>query len=80
MYNHVSERSGQKAALIADDVYEIIMKVFSVVTYACEFQYGHITKYKISDSTLKIKLYRAFYPYLMFVKLGRTKVSVIEHL
>ena len=30
MYNHVSERSGQKAALIADDVYEIIMKVIYV--------------------------------------------------
>lgn len=27
MYNHYSERSGQKAPLIADDVYEIIMKV-----------------------------------------------------
>ncbi|GJV89843.1 ribonucleoside-diphosphate reductase large subunit [Tanacetum coccineum] len=27
MYNHVSERSAKKAALIADDVYEIIMKV-----------------------------------------------------
>ncbi|KAH0969674.1 hypothetical protein GBA52_028466 [Prunus armeniaca] len=26
MYNHVSERSGLKAPLIADDVYEIIMK------------------------------------------------------
>lgn len=30
MYNHVSERSGMKAALIADDVYEIIMKVIYV--------------------------------------------------
>lgn len=28
MYTHVSERSGLKAPLIADDVYEIIMKVF----------------------------------------------------
>lgn len=27
MYNHVNERSGQKAPLVADDVYEIIMKV-----------------------------------------------------
>ncbi|KAK4851796.1 hypothetical protein QYF36_018519 [Acer negundo] len=26
MYNHYNERSGQKAALISDDVYEIIMK------------------------------------------------------
>lgn len=28
MYTHVSERSGLKAPLIADDVYEIIIKVF----------------------------------------------------
>lgn len=28
MYSHVSERSGLRAPLIADDVYEIIMKVF----------------------------------------------------
>lgn len=27
MYNHVSERSGLKAPLISDEVYEIIMKV-----------------------------------------------------
>lgn len=27
MYAHVNERSGLKAPLIADDVYEIIMKV-----------------------------------------------------
>lgn len=27
MYSHISDRSGQKAPLIADDVYEIIMKV-----------------------------------------------------
>lgn len=27
MYHHVNERSGLKAPLIADDVYEIIMKV-----------------------------------------------------
>lgn len=27
MYNHFNERSGLKAPLIADDVYEIIMKV-----------------------------------------------------
>lgn len=27
MYNHVNSRSGQKAPLVADDVYEIIMKV-----------------------------------------------------
>ena len=28
MYNHFNERSGLKAPLIADDVYEVIMKVF----------------------------------------------------
>lgn len=27
MYNHVSERSGLKAPLVSDEVYEIIMKV-----------------------------------------------------
>lgn len=27
MYAHYDERSGQKAPLIADDVYDIIMKV-----------------------------------------------------
>lgn len=30
MYNHVSQRSGQKAPLVADDVFEIIMKVFFI--------------------------------------------------
>ncbi|XP_058089275.1 ribonucleoside-diphosphate reductase large subunit-like isoform X3 [Magnolia sinica] len=29
MYNHFTERSGQAAPLVADDVYEIIMKVFN---------------------------------------------------
>lgn len=29
MYTHYSERSGLKAPLVADDVYEIIMKVFN---------------------------------------------------
>lgn len=33
MYTHVSERSGLKAPLIADDVYEIIMKVFVLLEY-----------------------------------------------
>ena len=37
MYNHVSERSGQEAPLIADDVYEIIMKVFSVFIFEFGF-------------------------------------------
>lgn len=31
MYNHFNERSGQKAPLIADDVYEIIMKVIILI-------------------------------------------------
>lgn len=31
MYNHVSERSGLKAPLVADDVYDIIMKVISLL-------------------------------------------------
>ncbi|XP_071735448.1 ribonucleoside-diphosphate reductase large subunit-like [Rutidosis leptorrhynchoides] len=43
MYNHVSERSGQKAALIADDVYEIIMKhaarLDSEIIYDRDFDY-----------------------------------------
>lgn len=30
MYYHFNERSGQKAPLIADDVYEIIMKVITL--------------------------------------------------
>lgn len=29
MYNHYNERSGLKAPLIADDIYEIIMKVLA---------------------------------------------------
>ena len=29
MYNHIDKRSGQKASLIADDVYETIMQVIS---------------------------------------------------
>lgn len=37
MYSHVSERSGLEAPLIADDVYEIIMKV--VVLLALVFLY-----------------------------------------
>jgi hypothetical protein len=33
MYNHFNEKSGLKAPLIADDVYEIIMKVFTQFKY-----------------------------------------------
>ncbi|KAK6125742.1 hypothetical protein DH2020_040516 [Rehmannia glutinosa] len=43
MYNHVSERSGLKAPLIADDVYEIIMKnsarLDSEIIYDRDFDY-----------------------------------------
>lgn len=31
MYNHFDQRSGLKASMIADDVYEIVMKVHLVV-------------------------------------------------
>ncbi|PWA45438.1 ribonucleotide reductase 1 [Artemisia annua] len=45
MYNHVSERSGQKAPLIADDVYEIIMKhaarLDSEIIYDRDFDYDY---------------------------------------
>ncbi|CAN6711589.1 unnamed protein product [Malus baccata var. baccata] len=45
MYNHVSERSGLKAPLIADDVYEIIMKnaacLDSEIIYDRDFDYDY---------------------------------------
>ncbi|KAI3669204.1 hypothetical protein L6452_40431 [Arctium lappa] len=45
MYAHVSERSGQKAPLIADDVYEIIMKhatrLDSEIIYDRDFDYDY---------------------------------------
>ncbi|CAI9271918.1 unnamed protein product [Lactuca saligna] len=45
MYNYVSERSGQKAPLIADDVYEIIMKhaarLDSEIIYDRDFDYDY---------------------------------------
>lgn len=37
LYNHINERSKLKAPLIADDVYEIIMKVSHLNLYACVF-------------------------------------------
>lgn len=40
MYYHVNEGSGQKAPLIADDVYEIIMKVFSTIMHGVAFMLG----------------------------------------
>ncbi|KAL4578035.1 hypothetical protein LXL04_014150 [Taraxacum kok-saghyz] len=45
MYNYVSERSGQKASLVADDVYEIIMKhaarLDSEIIYDRDFDYDY---------------------------------------
>ncbi|GFY91178.1 ribonucleotide reductase 1 [Actinidia rufa] len=45
MYNHVSERSGQEAPLIADDVYEIMMKnaarLDSEIIYDRDFDYDY---------------------------------------
>ncbi|XP_031501485.1 ribonucleoside-diphosphate reductase large subunit [Nymphaea colorata] len=45
MYNHVNSRSGQKAPLIADDVYEIIMKnaalLDSEIIYDRDFDYDY---------------------------------------
>ncbi|XP_047337627.1 ribonucleoside-diphosphate reductase large subunit-like [Impatiens glandulifera] len=45
MYNHVNERSDQKAPLIADDVYEIIMKnasrLDSEIIYDRDFDYDY---------------------------------------
>lgn len=45
MYTHVSERSGRKAPLIADDVYEIIMKnsvrLDSEIIYDRDFDYDY---------------------------------------
>lgn len=35
MYAHSNERSGLKAPLVADDVYDIIMKVFPYCGYSC---------------------------------------------
>lgn len=45
MYNHVSERSGQKAPLISDEVYDIIMKnatrLDSEIIYDRDFDYDY---------------------------------------
>ncbi|CAN6452561.1 unnamed protein product [Victoria cruziana] len=45
MYNHVNSRSGQKAPLVADDVYEIIMKnaalLDSEIIYDRDFDYDY---------------------------------------
>ncbi|KAK9110525.1 hypothetical protein Sjap_018585 [Stephania japonica] len=45
MYHHFNDRSGQKAPLVADDVYEIIMKnaalLDSVIIYDRDFDYDY---------------------------------------
>ncbi|KAK1414785.1 hypothetical protein QVD17_30544 [Tagetes erecta] len=45
MYSHISERSGKKAPLVGDDVYEIIMKhaprLDSEIIYDCDFDYDY---------------------------------------
>ncbi|KAK1432345.1 hypothetical protein QVD17_09241 [Tagetes erecta] len=45
MYSHISERSGKKAPLVADDVYEIIMKhaarLDSEIIYDRDFDYDY---------------------------------------
>eukprot|EP00257_Ricinus_communis_P026656 XP_025014070.1 ribonucleoside-diphosphate reductase large subunit isoform X1 [Ricinus communis] len=45
MYSHINKRSGQKASLIADDVYEIIMKnatrLDSEIIYDRDFDYDY---------------------------------------
>ncbi|KAI3518925.1 hypothetical protein L1887_07824 [Cichorium endivia] len=45
MYNYVNERSGQKASLVADDVYEIIMqhaaRLDSEIIYDRDFDYDY---------------------------------------
>jgi hypothetical protein len=39
MYFHVNEKTNQKAPLISDDVYEIILKVWriDILTFRCYF-------------------------------------------
>lgn len=53
MYNHVNDRSGLEAPLIADDVYEIIMKVI-YFSKSCLFDlvYGLHWLYDSSDNLL----------------------------
>ena len=46
MYSHFNERSGLKAPLIADDVYEIIMKVPS--SCCCYFKYLQCVCFRLS--------------------------------
>ncbi|KAF5790642.1 putative ribonucleoside-diphosphate reductase [Helianthus annuus] len=60
MYSHVSERSGQKSPLVADDVYEIIMKhaakLDSEIIYDRDFDYDYFGFKTLERSyLLKIK-------------------------
>jgi hypothetical protein len=60
MYNYFDTRSGQKASLVADDVYEIIMKV---LTHGYKLQNDSsalCSKYRVMTcqlSTLLIAMY-----------------------
>lgn len=46
MYSHVNERSGLAAPLIADDVFEIIMKVCYMIPQSydgnCDLEISHL--------------------------------------
>ncbi|KAK3198483.1 hypothetical protein Dsin_021898 [Dipteronia sinensis] len=59
MYNHYNERSGQKAALISDDVYAIIMKnsvrLDSVIIYDQDFDYDYFG-FKTLDRSYLLKV------------------------
>ncbi|XP_020693424.1 ribonucleoside-diphosphate reductase large subunit [Dendrobium catenatum] len=59
MYNHFNERSGQKAPLISDDVYEIIMKnatrVDSEIIYDRDFDYDYFG-FKTLERSYLLKL------------------------
>ncbi|KAH6770614.1 ribonucleotide reductase 1 [Perilla frutescens var. hirtella] len=59
MYSHVSERSGLKASLIADDVYEIIMKnsacLDSEIIYDRDFEYDYFG-FKTLESSYLLKV------------------------
>ncbi|KAH0453206.1 hypothetical protein IEQ34_017530 [Dendrobium chrysotoxum] len=59
MYNHFNERSGQRAPLISDDVYEIIMKnatrVDSEIIYDRDFDYDYFG-FKTLERSYLLKL------------------------
>ncbi|KAG0492345.1 hypothetical protein HPP92_005743 [Vanilla planifolia] len=60
MYNHVNERSGQRAPLIADDVYDIIMKsatrIDSEIIYDRDFDYDYFG-FKTLERSYLLKVY-----------------------